>query len=97
MATAVELEDAWMLSPQVALRPEPFGALAYHFGNRRLTFLKQPSLVSLVRALTDSDTVNQAMKVAQVPAAERPVFLSALQSLADGDMIRPREETDAHA
>ena len=27
------------LDPQVALRPEPFGALAYHYGNRRLVFL----------------------------------------------------------
>ena len=26
------------LSPRVGLRPEPFGALAYHYGNRRLTF-----------------------------------------------------------
>ena len=27
-------------SPQVAVRPEPFGALLYHFGTRRLSFLK---------------------------------------------------------
>ncbi len=31
------------LHPQVALRPEPFGALAYHYGNRRLIFLKHPT------------------------------------------------------
>ncbi|MCY7299756.1 MAG: mycofactocin biosynthesis chaperone MftB, partial [Ilumatobacteraceae bacterium] len=30
---------ALALHPQVALRPEPFGALAYHYGNRRLVFL----------------------------------------------------------
>ncbi|MFM7094839.1 MAG: mycofactocin biosynthesis chaperone MftB, partial [Actinomycetota bacterium] len=29
------LESSASLSPQVALRPEPFGALAYHYGNRR--------------------------------------------------------------
>lgn len=34
------LDEAWRLSPSVALRPEPFGALAYHFGNRKLTLLK---------------------------------------------------------
>lgn len=39
----------YRLSPSVALRPEPFGALAYHFGNRRLSFLKAPELVELVR------------------------------------------------
>ena len=32
-------------SPSVALRPEPFGALVYHFGTRRLSFLKTPQLV----------------------------------------------------
>ena len=31
---------ATTLDPQVALRPEPFGALAYHYGNRRLIFLQ---------------------------------------------------------
>jgi mycofactocin biosynthesis protein MftB len=34
------LEQRLMLHPQVALRPEPFGALAYHYGNRKLVFLK---------------------------------------------------------
>ena len=33
---------AWRLHPQVALRPEPFGALLYHFGTRRLSFLQRP-------------------------------------------------------
>ena len=42
------LDEAWRLSPSVALRPEPFGALAYHFGNRKLTFLKRPELVRVV-------------------------------------------------
>ena len=36
-----DLNRGWRLSPAVALRPEPFGALAYHFGNRRLSFLRQ--------------------------------------------------------
>ena len=45
------LDEAWSLSSSVALRPEPFGALAYHFGTRRLTFLKQPGLVEVVRGL----------------------------------------------
>ena len=26
----------WRLHPQVAVRPEPFGALLYHFGTRKL-------------------------------------------------------------
>ena len=35
----------------VALRPEPFGAMAYDFHTRRLTFLKTPQLVDVVRRL----------------------------------------------
>ena len=27
----IGLDEPWVLSPSVALRPEPFGALAYHF------------------------------------------------------------------
>ena len=45
------LDEPWTLSPSVALRPEPFGALAYHFGNRKLSFLKRPELVAVVRGL----------------------------------------------
>ena len=39
------LDRRLALDPQVALRPEPFGALAYHYGNRRLIFLKHPDVV----------------------------------------------------
>jgi putative mycofactocin binding protein MftB len=42
-------ERPYELHPDVALRPEPFGALAYHYGNRRLTFLRSHELVDLVR------------------------------------------------
>ena len=42
---------AYQLSPRVGLRPEPFGALAYHFDTRRLVFLKSTDLVDVVRSL----------------------------------------------
>jgi putative mycofactocin binding protein MftB len=48
---SIDLAEAWAMSSSVALRPEPFGALAYHFGNRRLVFLRRPELVTLVRGL----------------------------------------------
>ena len=51
------LERRLTLDSQVALRPEPFGALAYHYGNRRLVFLKHPDLVRVVEALADHPTV----------------------------------------
>ena len=57
--TAVDslLDQPSWLSPSVALRPEPFGAMAHHFGNRKLTFLKRPEPVSAVRGLERHDDV----------------------------------------
>ena len=77
------------MSPAVALRPEPFGALAYHFGNRRLTFLKSPSLVAVVRGLADAPDVRTALRVANVPTSQWEAYVAALENLAASDMIRP--------
>jgi putative mycofactocin binding protein MftB len=85
------LGEPWTLSPSVALRPEPFGALAYHFGNRRLTFLKRPELVAVVRSLADQPDVRGALVAAGVPAAQHSAYAAALRGLAATDMIRPRE------
>jgi putative mycofactocin binding protein MftB len=84
------LEEPWVLSPAVALRPEPFGALAYHFGNRRLTFLKTPALVAVVRALGDHDTVRAALERAGIPAGQHAAYADALEGLARTDTIRPQ-------
>jgi putative mycofactocin binding protein MftB len=87
----VTLDQAWVLSPRVALRPEPFGALAYHFGNRRLTFIKRPELVSVVRGLGSSPDVRTALIRAGVAPSEFPLYLAALTSLAAADMIGPMD------
>jgi putative mycofactocin binding protein MftB len=81
---------AWELHPQVALRPEPFGALAYHYGNRRLTFLRSPELVALVEQLGEHDSVDDALAASPVEARRWPAFRKALAALADGDMLRRR-------
>ena len=86
----VTLESAWALSPSVALRPEPFGALAYHFGNRKLTFLKTPALVRVVRALGEEPDVRTTLHEVGVPEAEYDAYLAALQGLAETDMITER-------
>ncbi|MFC7752821.1 mycofactocin biosynthesis chaperone MftB [Tsukamurella soli] len=82
------LDEHWTTSPSVALRPEPFGALLYHFGNRRLTFLKRPELVAVVRALADAPDVRAALVAAGIDEKTWPAYLSALAGLAAGDMIR---------
>jgi mycofactocin biosynthesis protein MftB len=87
------LGEPWAISPSVALRPEPFGALAYHFGNRKLTFLKRPELVAVVRGLESAPDVRTALENAGVPASQHAAYAAALRGLAATDMIRPREAT----
>src|SRR5439155_12343636 len=65
-----ELERPWALSPQVSLRPERFGALAYHFGTRRLSFLKSPRLLRVVESLADEPSALAACRRAGVPEAQ---------------------------
>ncbi len=86
------LDQAWRLSPSVALRPESFGALAYHFGNRKLTFLKRPELVAVVRALGEQPDVRSALVAAGVPQAQHATYCTALRGLAATDVIRPRDQ-----
>ena len=50
------------LDPDVALRPEPFGALAYHYGSRRLTFLRSSLLAELVRDLDRYPSIDAARR-----------------------------------
>lgn len=77
-------------SPQVALRPEPFGALVYHFGTRRLSFLKTLPLVAVVRGLADHPDVHAAIDAAGVEPEQRPAYLAALAGLAATGTIEPR-------
>lgn len=84
------LDEAWTLSRSVALRLEPFGALAYHFGNRRLTFLKRPELVTVVRELESQTDVRAALVAAGVPDEQHSAYAAALRGLAAADMIHPR-------
>jgi len=80
-------EQRWQLSSSVALRPEPFGALAYHFGNRRLTFLKTPLLVAVVRSLADQPSAREALRAAGVPEAQQSTYERALAALADAEVL----------
>jgi putative mycofactocin binding protein MftB len=88
---AFDLGRPWGLHPQVALRPEPFGALAYHFGTRRLSFLKDLSLVRIVESLAEHRSGREACVAAGIAAAELPRYERALATLADTGMISPRE------
>jgi len=86
------LDQAWTLSPSVALRPEPFGALAYHFGNRKLIFLRRHELVAVVRALGEHPDARSALVAAGVPQAHHHAYAMALAGLAARDVIRRRPD-----
>ena len=82
---------AYRCSPSVAVRPEPFGALVYHFGTRRLSFLKTPQLVAVVSGLADHPDVHAALDAADVAAPQRAAYLKALAGLAGNGTIEERE------
>jgi putative mycofactocin binding protein MftB len=82
--------SAWTLDERVALRPESFGALAYHFGTRRLTFLKHRTLVRVVEALGEHPSAADACAAAGVEPAQRPAMVRALATLAETGMIVER-------
>jgi putative mycofactocin binding protein MftB len=89
LSPAFDPEGAWRVHPQVALRDESFGALAYHYGTRRLLFLKSPTLVELVSALDRYPTARAAVE-AIVPVAQQSQYCRALARLAASEVIDAR-------
>ena len=92
LATVFDLDRPWCLDERVAIRPEPFGALLYHFGTRRLTFLKDPMALTVLRALDEQPSARSACESAGVAAAELPAYERALATLASSGLIRARDE-----
>ena len=84
----IDTAERYELHPQVAIRPERFGALAYHFGNRRLTFLKAVTLVQLVERLGDHESVESALVAQGIPTATRAQYVATLSALATSEVIR---------
>ena len=76
------------LDPQVAVRPERFGALAYHYGHRRLIFLKHPDVVRVVGALNDHGSVREALIACDIDESRWASFLAAWESLSRSGMLR---------
>jgi putative mycofactocin binding protein MftB len=89
MTAGFDVGRAYEKHPQVAIRREEFGGLAYHFGSRRLVFLKAPELVTLVEALGDYPSAGEAV-AACFPAVRREAAGQALSGLLASGVIRPR-------
>ncbi|WP_408065863.1 MULTISPECIES: mycofactocin biosynthesis chaperone MftB [Mycolicibacter] len=90
-AEVFDPDRGWELHPQVALRPESFGALLYHFGTRKLSFLKNRTIVEVVRSLADHSDVRSACRAAGVDDADQGPYLHALGVLVESNMLIPRE------
>ena len=84
----VALDDRLVVHPDVSFRPERFGALAYHFGNRRLSFIKHVDLLAVVEALDGELTVREALDGVGVDPSRYGSFLAALTTLSDSEVLR---------
>jgi mycofactocin biosynthesis protein MftB len=69
------------------VRPEPFGALLYHFGTRKLSFLKNKTIVELVGSLDQHADARSACRAAGIAEPEEGPYLRALGVLAASDML----------
>ena len=78
---------SWRLHPQVAVRPEPFGALLYHFGTRKLSFLKNRTILAVVESLADHPDARSALRAAGVEEHDEPPYLHALAVLVTSNML----------
>jgi putative mycofactocin binding protein MftB len=87
---AFDLDRPWCIDDQVAVRPEQFGGLLYHFGTRRLSFLKNTTVLAVLRSLAEHDSARSACAAAGVGAGALSAYEQALATLAESQIIRER-------
>ena len=97
-ATSTAMSDfdpdrGWRLHHQVAVRPEPFGALLYHFGTRKLSFLKNTTIVEVVNSLADHPAARSALRAAGIDDDRQAPYLHALGVLVQSKMLVPEDTT----
>jgi putative mycofactocin binding protein MftB len=91
-AVAFDPDLKWRLHHQVAVRPEPFGALLYHFGTRKLSFLKNRTIVEVVQSLDAHGDARSACRAAGIDDSQQAPYLHALGVLASSRMLVPEED-----
>jgi putative mycofactocin binding protein MftB len=69
------------------VRPEPFGALLYHFGTRKLSFLKNRTIVEVISSLSEHPDARTACRAAGIDDAQQGPYLHALSVLAQSQML----------
>jgi putative mycofactocin binding protein MftB len=89
--SGLDLDAGWELHPQVSIRPERFGALLYHFGTRKLSFVTTPLLLRVVELLETEQSARAACIAAGVAPDEMATYTRALSTLAASSMICERK------
>lgn len=85
--TAVAPDSVVAVHPRVSIRPEPFGALLYHFSTRQLSFLKDRLLLDVVRACDGRRTLAEAFADAGVAPEQSGRYLRAVETLVASRML----------
>jgi mycofactocin biosynthesis protein MftB len=86
-----DLDRAWQVDPRVSVRPEPFGALLYHFGTRKLSFLKNTTIVEVVNSLADHRDARSALRAVGISDADQAPYVHALSVLVASNMLVCKE------
>jgi mycofactocin radical SAM maturase len=92
-ATVAEIERAAQLDPDVELRQERFGALAYDFGTRRLSFVRRRA--DAARSLTDEFETGLEAPICLTWELTYACNLACVHCLSSSGRRDPRELTTA--
>ncbi len=85
------------IHPRVSVRPEPFGALLYHFGTRQLSFLKDRTLLGIVQSLDGDRSLGEAIELEGVTPDRVDRYRRAIGTLMASSMLVPAARTEAAA
>jgi mycofactocin radical SAM maturase len=88
-----EIKRAARLGPEVELRPERFGALAYNFGTRRLSFVRRRA--DAVRSLADEFETGLRSPICLTWELTYACNLACVHCLSSSGRRDPRELTTA--
>ena len=94
-ALTFDADRHWRLHPQVAVRPEPFGALLYHVGTRKLSFLKNRTIVEVINSLSDHPDARSACRAAGIDDSDQAPYFHALGVLVQSQMLIPAPGADS--
>ncbi len=87
---ALDAECPYRVNPQVSIRAESFGGIAYHHGNRRLLFLKSKRLVDVLDHLDGYESLTGAVDAVTSAPRVAEVLIEALAKLESSGVIDAR-------